>query len=171
MGDPVSGGFTHTAFPRSVEEIPTWAGLFCTEVCATREATKMSSCPLQTEACFVLQMLICLLSLKVVLVTDGCLGIGRGSLRHSLATHNQRSESNRFPLPFPFPSKLYVMCMANLEEVMSLTCTFSFVALGNWVFLPWTNDQVSKKHILMFLCLVLRFSWCSGAQCYLFIEV
>lgn len=54
---------------------------------------------------------------QVVLVTDGCLGIGRGSLRHSLATHNQRGESNRFPLPFPFPSKLYIMCMANLEEV------------------------------------------------------
>uniref|UniRef100_A0A2K5I3I4 Integrator complex subunit 14 n=1 Tax=Colobus angolensis palliatus TaxID=336983 RepID=A0A2K5I3I4_COLAP len=53
---------------------------------------------------------------QVVLVTDGCLGIGRGSLRHSLATQNQRSESNRFPLPFPFPSKLYIMCMANLEE-------------------------------------------------------
>ncbi|XP_012892194.1 PREDICTED: von Willebrand factor A domain-containing protein 9-like [Dipodomys ordii] len=57
-------------------------------------------------------------TLQVVLVTDGCLGIGRGSLRHSLATHNQRSDSNRFPLPFPFPSKLYIMCMANLEEVM-----------------------------------------------------
>lgn len=55
---------------------------------------------------------------QVVLVTDGCLGIGRGSLRHSLATHSQRSESNRFPLPFPFPSKLYIMCMANLDEVM-----------------------------------------------------
>ncbi|XP_011795950.1 PREDICTED: von Willebrand factor A domain-containing protein 9 [Colobus angolensis palliatus] len=55
-------------------------------------------------------------TLQVVLVTDGCLGIGRGSLRHSLATQNQRSESNRFPLPFPFPSKLYIMCMANLEE-------------------------------------------------------
>lgn len=61
---------------------------------------------------------------QVVLVTDGCLGIGRGSLRHSLATHNQRSESNRFPLPFPFPSKLYIMCMANLEEVMLCTKFF-----------------------------------------------
>ncbi|KFO25129.1 hypothetical protein H920_13455 [Fukomys damarensis] len=58
---------------------------------------------------------------QVVLVTDGCLGIGRGSLRHSLATQNQRSESNRFPLPFPFPSKLYIMCMANLEECGHLT--------------------------------------------------
>lgn len=70
-------------------------------------------CPVQ------LKCLTCPRSLQVVLVTDGCLGIGRGSLRHSLATHSQRSESNRFPLPFPFPSKLYVMCMANLEEVMS----------------------------------------------------
>ncbi|XP_077323832.1 integrator complex subunit 14 isoform X1 [Lithobates pipiens] len=56
---------------------------------------------------------------QVVLVTDGCLGIGRGSLQHSLSTLNQRSDSNRFPLPFPFPSKLYIMCMANLEELQS----------------------------------------------------
>ncbi|CAJ0943796.1 unnamed protein product [Ranitomeya imitator] len=53
---------------------------------------------------------------QVVLVTDGCLGIGRGSLHNSLSSLQQRSESNRFPLPFPFPSKLYIMCMANLEE-------------------------------------------------------
>lgn len=86
--------------------------------------------PDAAEACLVVETLICPLSLKVVLVTDGCLGIGRGSLRHSLATHNQRSESNRFPLPFPFPSKLYVMCMANLEEVMSLTHTFFFL---HWI--------------------------------------
>ncbi|XP_077935320.1 integrator complex subunit 14 isoform X3 [Halichoerus grypus] len=72
--------------------------------------------------------------LKVVLVTDGCLGIGRGSLRHSLATHSQRSESNRFPLPFPFPSKLYIMCMANLEELQStdsLDCLERLIDLNN----------------------------------------
>ncbi|XP_063781664.1 integrator complex subunit 14 [Pseudophryne corroboree] len=56
---------------------------------------------------------------QVVLVTDGCLGIGKGSLHHSLSTMNQRSDSNRFPLPFPFPSKLYIMCMANLEELQN----------------------------------------------------
>ncbi|XP_042543445.1 integrator complex subunit 14-like isoform X2 [Dipodomys spectabilis] len=61
---------------------------------------------------------------QVVLVTDGCLGIGRGSLRHSLATHNQRSDSNRFPLPFPFPSKLYIMCMATLEVTCLLLTAF-----------------------------------------------
>ncbi|ELK24848.1 hypothetical protein MDA_GLEAN10015291 [Myotis davidii] len=73
-------------------------------------------------------------TLQVVLVTDGCLGIGRGSLRHSLATHNQRSESNRFPLPFPFPSKLYIMCMANLEELQStdsLDCLERLIDLNN----------------------------------------
>lgn len=99
----------------------------------------MDSCTLQIETCFGLETLIYALSFKVVLVTDGCLGIGRGSLRHSLATHNQRSESNRFPLPFPFPSKLYVMCMANLEEVMSLTHTFFFVALGNCPGFSWDS--------------------------------
>nr|KAF6500431.1 integrator complex subunit 14 [Molossus molossus] len=71
---------------------------------------------------------------QVVLVTDGCLGIGRGSLRHSLATHSQRSDSNRFPLPFPFPSKLYIMCMANLEELQStdsLDCLERLIDLNN----------------------------------------
>lgn len=53
----------------------------------------------------------------MVLVTDGALGIGRGSLRHSLATMKQRGEDKRFPLPFPFPTKLYIVCIANAEEV------------------------------------------------------
>ncbi|ETE60185.1 hypothetical protein L345_14073, partial [Ophiophagus hannah] len=71
---------------------------------------------------------------QVVLVTDGSLGIGKGSLRHSLSTLSQRSESNRFPLPFPFPSKLYVMCMANLEELQSsdsLDCLERLIDLNN----------------------------------------
>ncbi|XP_059809138.1 integrator complex subunit 14 isoform X3 [Hypanus sabinus] len=56
---------------------------------------------------------------QVILVTDGSLGIGRGSLRHSLSILHQRSEENKFPLPFPFPSKLYIMCIANLEELQA----------------------------------------------------
>ncbi|KAG8145213.1 hypothetical protein E2320_013568 [Naja naja] len=71
---------------------------------------------------------------QVVLVTDGSLGIGKGSLRHSLSTLSQRSESNRFPLPFPFTSKLYVMCMANLEELQSsdsLDCLERLIDLNN----------------------------------------
>uniref|UniRef100_A0A673M4M3 Integrator complex subunit 14 n=1 Tax=Sinocyclocheilus rhinocerous TaxID=307959 RepID=A0A673M4M3_9TELE len=62
---------------------------------------------------------------QVVLVTDGALGIGRGSLRHSLQTVKQRVEDKKFPLPFPFPSKLYVMCIANAEEVLYINNSFS----------------------------------------------
>ncbi|KAG8429531.1 hypothetical protein GDO86_019914 [Hymenochirus boettgeri] len=71
---------------------------------------------------------------QIVLVTDGCLGIGRGSLQHSLSTLNQRNDSNRFPLPFPFVSKLYIMCMANLEELQSsdsLDCLERLIDLNN----------------------------------------
>ncbi|XP_018619445.2 integrator complex subunit 14 [Scleropages formosus] len=56
---------------------------------------------------------------QVVLVTDGSLGIGRGSLRHSLSTIKHRSEDKKFPLPFPFPAKLYIMCIANAEELQN----------------------------------------------------
>lgn len=56
---------------------------------------------------------------QVVLVTDGSLGIGKGSLRHSLQTLTQRGEDRKFPLPFPFPAKLYIMCIANAEELQS----------------------------------------------------
>lgn len=58
--------------------------------------------------------------LQVVLVTDGALGIGKGSLRNSLQTLKQRGDDKKFPLPFPFPTKLYIMCVANAEEVTGL---------------------------------------------------
>uniref|UniRef100_A0A3P8ZDV1 Integrator complex subunit 14 n=1 Tax=Esox lucius TaxID=8010 RepID=A0A3P8ZDV1_ESOLU len=54
---------------------------------------------------------------QVVLVTDGSLGIGKGSLRHSLQTLKQRPEDKKFPLPFPFPAKLFIMCIASAEEL------------------------------------------------------
>uniref|UniRef100_A0A7N6AL50 Integrator complex subunit 14 n=1 Tax=Anabas testudineus TaxID=64144 RepID=A0A7N6AL50_ANATE len=54
---------------------------------------------------------------QVVLVTDGSLGIGKGSLRHSLLTLKQRGDDKKFPLPFPFPTKLFIMCIANAEEL------------------------------------------------------
>uniref|UniRef100_A0AAX7VJ47 Integrator complex subunit 14 n=1 Tax=Astatotilapia calliptera TaxID=8154 RepID=A0AAX7VJ47_ASTCA len=54
---------------------------------------------------------------QVVLVTDGSLGIGKGSLRHSLQTLKQRGDDKKFPLPFPFPTKLFIMCIANAEEL------------------------------------------------------
>lgn len=62
--------------------------------------------------------------LQVVLVTDGSLGIGKGSLRNSLQTLKQRGDDKKFPLPFPFPTKLYIMCVANAEEVTSLLIAY-----------------------------------------------
>ncbi|XP_061773100.1 integrator complex subunit 14 [Nerophis ophidion] len=54
---------------------------------------------------------------QVVLVTDGSLGIGKGSLRHSLQTLRHPGEDKKFPLPFPFPTKMFIMCVANTEEL------------------------------------------------------
>uniref|UniRef100_A0A8C2WCJ9 Integrator complex subunit 14 n=1 Tax=Cyclopterus lumpus TaxID=8103 RepID=A0A8C2WCJ9_CYCLU len=54
---------------------------------------------------------------QVVLVTDGSLGIGKGSLRHSLQTQKHRGDDKKFPLPFPFPTKLFIMSVANAEEL------------------------------------------------------
>uniref|UniRef100_A0A1A8P4F2 Integrator complex subunit 14 n=1 Tax=Nothobranchius rachovii TaxID=451742 RepID=A0A1A8P4F2_9TELE len=56
---------------------------------------------------------------QVVLVTDGSLGIGKGSLRHSLQTLKQREEDKKFPLPFPFPTKMFILCVANAEELQA----------------------------------------------------
>ncbi|XP_077424923.1 integrator complex subunit 14 [Vanacampus margaritifer] len=54
---------------------------------------------------------------QVVLVTDGALGIGKGSLRHSLQSLRHRGDDKKFPLPFPFPTKMFIMCVANTEEL------------------------------------------------------
>ncbi|XP_077372905.1 integrator complex subunit 14 isoform X2 [Festucalex cinctus] len=54
---------------------------------------------------------------QVVLVTDGALGIGKGSLRHSLQSLRHRGDNKKFPLPFPFPTKMFIMCVANTEEL------------------------------------------------------
>lgn len=53
-------------------------------------------------------------SCQVILVTDGSTGMGLGSLKSSLQTHAQRDTTEaKFPLPFPFPSKLHVLCISN----------------------------------------------------------
>lgn len=47
-------------------------------------------------------------------MTDGSVGIGPGSLKHSLQTYQHRdSVDAKFPLPFPFPCKLHILCVAN----------------------------------------------------------
>nr|XP_022904609.1 integrator complex subunit 14 [Onthophagus taurus] len=48
----------------------------------------------------------------VILITDGNTGLGPGSLKESLSTINQRTVNNQFPLPFSFPAKLHIVCIA-----------------------------------------------------------
>ncbi|KAK0051696.1 von Willebrand factor A domain-containing protein 9 [Biomphalaria pfeifferi] len=56
-------------------------------------------------------------SCQVILITDGSLGVGVGSLKHSLETMNARkSVEEKFPLPFPFPCKLHIVCIANPND-------------------------------------------------------
>lgn len=49
---------------------------------------------------------------QVILITDGNTGIGPMSLSHSLTTLNIAQDINPFPLPFPYPGKLSVVCIA-----------------------------------------------------------
>ncbi|CAL1538840.1 unnamed protein product [Lymnaea stagnalis] len=54
---------------------------------------------------------------QVILITDGSLGIGVGSLKKSLETINMRqSVEEKFPLPFPFPCKLHIVCIGNPND-------------------------------------------------------
>lgn len=57
--------------------------------------------------------------LQVILITDGSVGFGPKSLRHSLQTWDQRDSSvpeEKFPLPFPFPCKLHVVLIGNPND-------------------------------------------------------
>ena len=53
---------------------------------------------------------------QVILVTDGNPGFGEGSLKKSLQNYSQQTEhqsaEESFPLPFQFPCKLHIMCLA-----------------------------------------------------------
>ena len=47
-------------------------------------------------------------------MTDGCSGVGHGSLRHSLETHKKDSSIRKaFPLPFSFPAKIHILCVSD----------------------------------------------------------
>lgn len=59
---------------------------------------------------------------QVILITDGCSGVGPGSLSHSLQKY-QRKESSKngtekinFPLPFTAPCKLNIMCISPASD-------------------------------------------------------
>ncbi|XP_071105029.1 integrator complex subunit 14-like [Haliotis cracherodii] len=50
---------------------------------------------------------------QIILITDGNCGIGQGSLKESLQS---KTADDKFPLPFPFPCKLHVVCVANPND-------------------------------------------------------
>ncbi|XP_071965824.1 integrator complex subunit 14-like isoform X2 [Antedon mediterranea] len=53
---------------------------------------------------------------QVVMITDGNVGVGQGSLKYSL--HNYSKSDNRsFPLPFNFPAKLNIVLISSIPEL------------------------------------------------------
>lgn len=58
---------------------------------------------------------------QVILITDGNPGVGPGSLSDSLNSLNYPRDANSFPLPFPYPAKLSLVCLTNQSG------TFNFI--------------------------------------------
>lgn len=54
---------------------------------------------------------------QVVLITDGNPGVGPMSLGDSLNSLNVTRDVNPFPLPFPYPGKLSVVCIAPQQGI------------------------------------------------------
>ncbi|XP_066965108.1 integrator complex subunit 14 isoform X2 [Macrobrachium rosenbergii] len=52
---------------------------------------------------------------QIVLITDGNAGAGQHNLQKSMMSAHSRVAS-QFPLPFPFPAKLSIVCIANPNE-------------------------------------------------------
>lgn len=97
--------------------------------------------------------------LQVVLVTDGSLGIGKGSLRHSLQTLKHCGDDKKFPLPFPFPTKLYIMCVANAEEVM-LFFLKDFNINTVWYRTVIGHNIIGNLFVCrLYSCIYLRVTW------------
>ena len=64
---------------------------------------------------------------QVVLVTDGSVGSGYGSLKNLLEGGGDRSADQPCPLPFPFPSKLHVVCIGTQPETAGNLASFQML--------------------------------------------
>ena len=55
---------------------------------------------------------------QIVLITDGSTGVGKGSLKQTLASLNKdnKSTDEKCPLPFTFPCKLNIVCVTNPSD-------------------------------------------------------
>uniref|UniRef100_A0A8C4QVA3 Integrator complex subunit 14 n=1 Tax=Eptatretus burgeri TaxID=7764 RepID=A0A8C4QVA3_EPTBU len=88
---------------------------------------------------------------QVILVTDGCPGVGQGSLRQSLLSLAHCKDDRRFPLPFPFPSHLHVLCIASWQELQAMDVLGGFEKLveinrGGGLLLA-VEGQLSLKNV------------------------
>jgi len=52
---------------------------------------------------------------QVILITDGNPGVGPMSLGNSLSSLNVTQDVNPFPLPFPYPGKLSIVCIGSQQ--------------------------------------------------------
>lgn len=66
---------------------------------------------------------------QVVLVTDGNPGVGSMSLGNSLNSLNLKGDSNLFPLPFPYPGKLSIVCISSQQGIHFFLIKFPFSLL------------------------------------------
>jgi hypothetical protein len=66
---------------------------------------------------------------QVILITDGNPGVGRMSLSNSLNSLNVTQDVNPFPLPFPYPGKLSIVCLASQQGKLKYNCSYLFHSL------------------------------------------
>ena len=95
--------------------------------------------------------------LQVILITDGTVGIGQKSLKHSLETWDQRDPTvieDKFPLPFKFPCNLHVAVIGNPTDQDVKTAIPLYQKLieingqGGEVFLPDSNLSLKSVQSL-----------------------
>ena len=71
--------------------------------------------------------------INIILVTDGRVGVGSGSLKESLK--NVKIDSGEFPLPFSFPSNLSIVCLGDptVDEnfTENINCYRDLIKLNN----------------------------------------
>lgn len=66
---------------------------------------------------------------QVILITDGNPGVGPMSLGNSLSSLNVTQDVNPFPLPFPYPGKLSIVCIGSQQGKLKCKHTFSYFLL------------------------------------------
>lgn len=61
---------------------------------------------------------------QVILITDGNPGVGMMSLGDSLNSLNVARDINPFPLPFPYPGKLSIVCIGSQQGKLEIDIYF-----------------------------------------------